>query len=392
MSHVEPPEALPHGLMSHLEGAVAAGVCSAAALGIVLAEGRRHVGWSGRLHAWRGPEGPNGWQPDPGPPLVASSLWDLASLTKPMAVTTLVCRELGRPDGPLQLDRPLGELLADARPQALAGATLAQLLGHASGAPAWRDFYAQTAALAARPTARAAEIRRLVLATALQQPAGQRAEYSDLGFMALGWALEATLGAPLDALFAERVAGPLGLRQSGFRRLGQPLSPADVCATEVWPSRCPDGLPLRGEVHDDNCAGLHGVAGHAGLFASLGDVLTWAEAWLRAARGDESGLLAPRAVGALIGQSAAPSTTWRLGWDTASAAGSSAGAGVSPSAFGHLGFTGTSVWIDPARGAAAVLLTNRVHPSREPHAPIKALRPVVHGAIWRWLAAVRSNR
>lgn len=379
--------------MGQLEAAIAAGVCSAVALGVVRDDGSQHLGCRGRLHAWRGNPGGQGWRADPGPEVVTDSIWDLASVTKPMAVTTLLCGELSRIDGPFSLDRPLGELLSDARAGGLAEATVGQLMGHASGALAWRDFYAATTELAARPDVRAAEIRRLVLATPQHQPAGARAEYSDLGFMALGWALEAQLGAPLDRLFAQRVAAPLGLRHSAFRRLseGHALPAAGICATEVWPPRCDDGLPLRGQVHDDNCAGLDGVAGHAGIFSSLRDVLAWAAVWLRAARGVDQRLLAPDTVRALIGQSAAPDTTWRLGWDTASAAGSSAGTGISAAAFGHLGFTGTSVWVDVQRGAAVVLLTNRVHPSREPHAPIKALRPAVHDAIWAWLDDARPN-
>ena len=308
-----------------------------------------------------------------------------------MVVVTLICRELARSRSRFRLDTPLGDLLEDAKGGPLAAATVAQLLGHASGAQAWADFYADTTRLAQRPAERSVAIRSAVLGAPLLHPRGQQAVYSDLGFMALGWALEAALGAPLDELFARGVAAPLGLSDCGFRRLSQgPRLPVDgICATEIWAPRCADGRPLKGVVHDDNCSGLDGVAGHAGLFASLADVLRWAEAWLLAARGMDTDALKPAAVNALISASAAPDTTWRLGWDTPSAGGSSAGQRVSAGAFGHLGFTGTSAWIDPVRGAAVVLLTNRVHPSREPHGPIKTLRPGLHDAVWDWLSVPR---
>jgi CubicO group peptidase (beta-lactamase class C family) len=230
----------------------------------------------------------------------------------------------------------------------------------------------------------------LVLGVRLEQAPGELAVYSDLGYLALGWMLEEVFGAPLDELFSRQLASPLGLVEACYRRISDDVMvpEASICATEIWPRRCPDGLPLCGVVHDDNCAALDGVAGHAGVFATLPDCLRWALWWLRAVLGQESvavGGLTAEVARDLVSRSAAVETTWRCGWDTPSAVGSSAGDNVTTAAFGHLGFTGTSVWFDPELEVAVVLLTNRVHPSREPAQPIKELRASVHSRIWHGL-------
>ena len=386
-SAVAAAEPLPESLSDQLREAIAAGVCPGAALGVVLADGRIFAGWAGcqSSHQRIGET----LRLVPGQPVEAETLWDLASLTKPMAVVTLICRELGLERPRLTLDSRLEELLPEARGLELGGATVASLLGHASGALAWADWYAETASMGGEPSARAAVVRARVLATPLQRAPGVRAVYSDVGFMALGWALEALYRQPLDQLFELGVRRPLGLFNASYRRLssGLALPTAGICATEIWPSRCPDGRPLCGVVHDDNCAALDGVAGHAGLFACLSDVLTWASVWQEAlSEGTEgAGFLDPVAARSLIAGSAAAETTWRLGWDSPSPVGSSAGNLASKLAFGHLGYTGTSVWLDPSLGATVVLLTNRVHPTRDPHGPIKSLRPRVHDTLWRWL-------
>jgi len=382
-----PSTALPAGVVDLLQAAVGDGVCPGAALGLVWADGRRLATWSGRQSSHR--RVGHDLVLEPGPLVQGTTQWDLASLTKPMVVVTLLCRELASAQPRLRLDSTLGELLLDARHGPLADVTVQALLGHASGALAWADWFAATAHLADDAPVRAAALRAAVLATPTERSPGLAAVYSDVGYMSLGWALEAVCGAPLDALFERGIRRPLRLADAGYRRISTaPAMPeAGICATEIWPPRCLDGLPLHGEVHDDNCAGLDGVAGHAGLFASLGDVLDWAAVWLQATAPDvaEPVFLDPGTARLLVGRSAAPDTTWRLGWDTPSKVGSSAGSLAPPGAFGHLGFTGTSVWLDPDAGLGVVLLTQRVHPSRDPHGPIKALRPRIHVALWAWL-------
>ncbi len=393
------------GLQSKLESrllplirdAIDAGVGSAMGLGVVTTGGGRAMCIAGAtLRFSEEPASPRGGNASSTARAVtASTLFDVASLTKPMVTSTLLAGAVA--EGRLSLEQRLDSVLPAAVGAALGDRTLRSLLGHTSGAIAWHDFYAETRKLAldARPDAMLTAVLRHPLSRTAQPPTDDCAVYSDLGFIALGRALEVHFGAPLDVLFARRVAAPLGL-QAQFRRISRrasaPLDPPDraVVATEIWPPRCPDGRPLQGVVHDDNCAGLDGVAGHAGLFASLDDVLTWARAWLQAVAGEQTALGArlPASLARAwvtstgTGAPGPGSTTWRLGFDTPSSGQSSAGARVSDRAFGHLGFTGTSVWIDPTRGAAVVLLSNRVHPSRAAHAPIKALRPRVYDAVW----------
>jgi CubicO group peptidase (beta-lactamase class C family) len=348
-----------------LERAVQAQVCSGAALAVAWPGGREvhHVGRTARL-------------PVPGGVVGPGTQFDLASLTKPLASLTL-CTQLlseGRVTLADRLDRHLP--LAVGMP--LGQSTLGQLVSHAAGAPAWLDFWQRTVAGADRR----AEVLRKVLATPLESTPGTQAIYSDLGYIALGAMIEAVLGQPLDLLFAERVAQPLGLGTT-YRRLSQPYETKDIVATEVWPPRCPDGLPLRGLVHDDNAAAMDGVAGHAGLFASAEDVLTQGQAWLAAWHGDPGPLrLDPELVRRLTTTPGAPATTWRHGWDTPTRPGSTAGDRVPEGAFGHLGFTGTSLWLAPHQGTAVVLLTNRVHPDRGPTEGIRSLRRAVHDAVW----------
>ncbi len=359
--------------------AVADGMGSAAALGVIGSAGP----WSGlavgrtsriaeRITAVG--RAPLDW---PGTPIDLDTHFDLASLTKPLATSTLLALAVAQ--GLVQLDDPLGRYLPDAAPP-LADLPLRLLLGHGSGLPAWHDFFASTAALA-NPHLRAAAVRRQLLATPLQAPPGTQAVYSDLGFMLLGWVLEAALRAPLDQLFAERVAAPLGL-SARFARPGTVWA-KPVVRTEVWAPRCPQGVPLHGQVHDDNCAALEGVAGHAGLFGSLRDVALWARAWLRGSRGQSNALGLPSGlVRAWTSTAVAPNTTWRLGFDTPSKPTSTAGQRAPADTFGHLGFTGTSVWLSPSADKAIILLTNRVHPSREALTAIRTLRPAVADALW----------
>jgi len=332
-------------------------------------------------------------QPRPGVPIDLETRFDLASLTKPMATTTLLARELSRGQPSISLsdrvDRHLPEADAGARTATVGSTTLQAVLGHGAGLPAWQDFW--TASQTLDPAERCTAIMREVLTQPLTTPSGTHVIYSDLGYLTLGWLLEALHRTPLDQLFAREIAAPLGLR-AGYRRSTRSHPPEPLVATEITPERCPEGRPLQGVVHDDNCAALAGVAGHAGLFASAIDVASWATVWLDVLAGDPGDAtprgrlaLAPAVAHRLVTAQAAPGTTWRLGWDTPTRPGSSAGELAPADAFGHLGFTGTSVWLAPAAQAAVVLLTNRVHPSREATEGIRRLRPALHDSVWPWL-------
>lgn len=368
-----------------LADAVDRGVMSAASLGVVTPGGARSTTHCGNTRAWRRAGSPDGpLVADPGDPVDARSRYDLASLTKPIATSTLVARLLSDERSGWRLDTPLVRVLPAATQRPIGRATIGALLSHTAGLPGWLDFFTATNHLT-DPRARAARALELVLTTPLDSTIGTVAVYSDLGFILLGAAVEQALRSRLDDAFDSLVARPAGLSTLAFRRISRDLGAQThpICATEIWPPRCPDGGALIGVVHDDNCAALDGVAGHAGLFGTLDDVLTWAESWLGLLAGHDAPTLGITAAIArqLVAHQGAPDTTWRAAFDTPSPGASSAGASASPSAVGHLGFTGTSVWLDPRRGAV-VMLTNRVHPSREPHGPIKALRPAVHDAAW----------
>lgn len=320
-----------------------------------------------------------------GAAVTLSTQFDLASLTKPMATATLLAQALGR--GDVACGQTLESLLPLAKGTRLGQATLGQLASHSSGAPAWLDFFAATEHTPADQRQKA--VQALVLDTPLTHLPGQRAIYSDLGYMALGWMLEAQLGGGLDELFARHVAGPLDLEARYQRISAAPSTRSAAVATELWAPRDPHS-PLRGVVHDDNAAALDGVAGHAGLFASVGDVATWASNWLGAVRSTRNGPFGPLGlnpdVTRWMSQTAGcPGTTWRHGWDTPSRPLSSAGRLVPRDAFGHLGFSGTSVWLAPRANALAVVLTNRVHPTRTEVEGIRSFRPQLHDALWALL-------
>jgi serine-type D-Ala-D-Ala carboxypeptidase len=351
-------------------------------------------------------------------PVRPETIYDVASLTKVMATTAVAMALHG--ERRLDLDLPVVRLLpafvrASGRrtavlPPALAASlpgaeakasvTVADLLAHRSGLPAWRPFWERVAgdwvasrvfkAPADRPDAvgRAAAFRRarhlcreLVIAEPLEAAPRSRAVYSDPGFIVLGMALEAAAGAGLDALFDRYVAGPLGLSSTRFvdgTDVGsRPVTGA--AATRAAGSR--GGAVLVGEVDDDNAHALAGVAGHAGLFSTADDVAAFGEAVRRAHGGERVGALRPESVRAfLVRDRDTPESTRAFGFDTPSPGESAAGRLMDREAsFGHLGFTGCSLWIDLSRDLTVALLTNRVHVDEDP-ARIRALRADVHDA------------
>lgn len=296
-----------------------------------------------------------------GPAVDADTRYDLASLTKVVATLPSLLK-LGSV-GELSLDDPVGRFFSTAgwfQTPSLADVPLRALLSHSSGLPAWRPLFAQTND---RRTALAA-----VLNSSLEHPG--EVVYSDLGFMLLGAVVERVAHQRLDVFAREQVFEPLGMHQTSFG----PLGDVPVAATEDdgWRDRL-----LEGEVHDENATVWEGVSGHAGLFGTAGDMALYALAWLRSDR-----RLAEVALLQACGQEAAVSTdgTARrgLGWLLP---GPDTFAGPGAGGFGHTGFTGTSIWIEPERETAVVLLTNRVHPRRGSPAAIHRLRVSVHQTI-----------
>jgi CubicO group peptidase (beta-lactamase class C family) len=309
--------------------------------------------------AFRGVLGTVAWD---GEPVTEDTLWDLASVTKPvaaLAVMSLLERGL------LALSDPVAAYLPDYRGTDKADITLWHLLTHTSGIPGQQPLYRR------HPDrdGMLAALRQLPL----RYPPGTEVAYSSPGFMVLGLLAEAASGRPLDALVRDTVTGPAAMPDTGFN---PPVEDrARAAATEDCRWR---GEIVQGTVHDENAYALGGVAAHAGLFGPLGDVERLALALLRDGTGENGPILAPRTL-AVMTRPATDHLNLRrcLGWQGTQPAGAGIGDLFSPGAYGHTGFTGTSSWVDPDLGVYAVLLTNRVHPRRGSSA-MSRLRPRFH--------------
>lgn len=289
------------------------------------------------------------------------TIFDLASLTKVIATASLVLREVER--GAFGLDDVASKHLAGWGQGARAAVTIGDLLAHCSGLPAYVPFYQEHRGRTAFETA--------ISAVPLEYPPRTRSVYSDLGFMLLGFALDA--GVPLRARFDTLWAQVAPGEELQF-------TPPDTwrwrtAPTEDDPWR---GRRLIGEVHDENAAALGGVAGHAGLFGTAPAVGAFARHVLQVLDG-RSGAFSRDGLVRFVTRGDVPGTSRALGWDTMLPT-SSCGSRMSARAFGHTGFTGTSLWIDPEAGVYVVLLTNRVHPTRQNDA-IQQVRPAFHDAV-----------
>ena len=323
--------------------------------------------------------------------VTVGTCYDLASLTKVLATTTAWTLLIQQ--GLAALDDPIDRILEELRDCPVGVATVRDLLTHSSGLPGWRPYYERIAAIEARQQGfmGSAQARQAVLGyiaqEALLYDRGSRSLYSDLGFMLLGLGVERLSGEPLDSFTRRRIYEPLDAhpltyvpRKPLTFRAEPSVSKLTIAPTEEDPWR---GRTLCGEVHDENAFALGGTAGHAGLFGTARAVLAVGQAWLQARRGDR-GLLDRHLVQSFTTrQPAVPNSSWALGWDTPSGV-SSSGTLFSRESFGHLGFTGTSLWIDPAKDLQVVLLSNRVHPSRR-NESIRAFRPLIHDLVCREL-------
>jgi CubicO group peptidase (beta-lactamase class C family) len=270
-----------------------------------------------------------------------------------------------------------------------------QLLNHCSGLPAYRPYYEK---LIHTPQAdRSDTLLKWVLAEQLLAPPGRIACYSDLGYVVLQEILKVHYQADLDEAFSRYFLEPLGIRELGFRRLENVRDavtrpeftadrhPLQFAQTEFCPWR---RRLLEGEVHDENAYCMEGVAGHAGLFGTARGMHGLLRTlWHIHNGGDASVALAPSVVRAFwMRQNLVSESSWALGFDTPSATGSSAGTRFSSRSIGHLGFTGTSFWMDLEREILVILLTNRVHPTRT-NDRIKLFRPVFHDVVMDCLYA-----
>ena len=315
-----------------------------------------------------------------GSPAVSdSSLYDLASLTKVVATTTALMTLVD--DGEIGLDDTVGRWLPEWSEGWKEVVTVRDLLLHRSGLPPFRPFWRE---LSGRD-----EIRRAIGDLPLEYEPGTRTVYSDIGLVALQFVIETATGEPLDVFVGRRVFGPLGMSSTGY--LPSAEHRVRVAPTEV--DTVYRHRHVVGEVHDENAHALGGVAGHAGLFSTAADLARFGGWILDAARagrglGPETpapeGLPRPATVAAFTAR-ADSSSSRALGWDTPSGR-SSAGRFFTAGSFGHTGFTGTSIWVDPERDVFVVLLTNRVNPTRGERGHIP-LRRAVHDAV---AAAIRD--
>lgn len=277
------------------------------------------------------------------------TIYDIASLSKVVGTTTAIMILFD--EKKIELDVPVVDYLPTFSGGDKDKVTIRQLLTHTSGLPTGKDIW--------RTTHTPLEARAAVLSTSLESPPGTRYVYSDFGADVLGLLVEVVSGEPLDKFLQRRLFGPLGMDETFYR-------PADslryrIAPTEVTPPR---GYPLQGEVHDENAYALGGVAGHAGLFSTAADLSVFAQMMLNGGEYNGVHIVSRPTVDLFVSRAFGHRA---LGWDTADGDFGS-GRYLGPTAYGHTGFTGTSMWIDPERQMFVILLTNRVHAAR-------ALRP-----------------
>ena len=285
----------------------------------------------------------------PSPKVDEYTIWDLASLTKVIGTTTALMQLWA--DHRVDLDAPVQRYLPEFVGPHKELVTVRHLLTHSSGLPGWRPLYKE----ATSP----AEALRLLYQTPLDTLPGVRMVYSDLGAMLLGKIVERVSGEPLDVYLRRHVFAPLGMTSTMFKPPKRLLP--RIAPTERDPWR---GRLVHGEVHDENAYFLGGVSGHAGLFSDAADLSRFARMYLQGGQLDGARIVTPVAIDTFTRVQDSTLSNRALGWEVPNGS-NSAGHRMSNRAFGHTGFTGTSIWIDPARDLFVILLTNRVDPTRD---------------------------
>jgi CubicO group peptidase (beta-lactamase class C family) len=294
-----------------------------------------------------------------------STLFDLASLTKVVATTAAVMKLYD--SGKIHLEDQVYSYIPQLSTGDKRRITVRDLLLHRGGFPPFRKFFE----FCRTPE----EILDSVYATPLVAPPGDTTIYSDLSMITLGKVVERIAGMPVDQFVEREFYGPLGMKNTMFNppaQLWPRVAPTEI--DTVWRKRL-----VLGTVHDENAAALGGVSGHAGLFSTASDLAVFVQMLLNGGTYGGVRYLSQKTVETFT-RPAAPGQDRVLGWDLKSPEGSSAGSLFSPSSFGHTGFTGTSIWVDPERSLFVILLTNRVYPTRA-NLRIARVRPVVHDAV-----------
>jgi CubicO group peptidase (beta-lactamase class C family) len=320
-------------------------------------------------------------------PMTRRTIFDLASLTKSLATTTATLLLVD--EGAVELDAPVAKYLPLFSGRGKEAVTIRHLLSHSSGLKPWRAYHEMLLqrerktgkTLIGPPEARTSVIDRTVRSALVHEP-GEAAVYGDLDFIVLGAVVEAVGGQRLDEFCREKIFGPLDMSDTFFIPIGRDAKPLPeptkrrIAATENCPWR---DRVLWGEVHDPNASVMGGVAGHAGLFSTVDDVLKFGRIIIDVWHGRSDALPKEPLRQFLTRQDLPVSSDWALGWDTPTEGASSSGKHFSKNSIGHLGFTGTSLWIDLDREAVIAVLTNRVHLIAKKSR--FGLRPIVHDAI-----------
>jgi len=318
-------------------------------------------------------------------PMQKGTIFDLASLTKPLATSLAIMSMVDKEV--VHLDQPLTDLLPETVPEDKRNLTLRLLLCHSAGFPDWKPFYLELNQFPLEE--RKKQLRQRLLKIPLTYRPGNEVLYSDLGFMMLEWIVEESTGLPLNKFVDKYFYGPLSLKRTFFSNTECQLrfEEDQFAATEDCPWR---KRIMRGYVHDENAYVLGGYSSHAGLFGTAEEVYLLADLLRRHFLGQRADYLKPETVKTFFNrQNIVNGSTWALGWDTPSTQDSSSGRYFSTNSVGHLGFTGTSVWMDLEKDIIVVSLTNRIHPTRN-NEKIKAFRPKIHDVIMEELGVAST--
>ncbi len=302
------------------------------------------------------------------------SIYDLASLTKPFATTLAIMGLVDR--GIIHLDTRLDEILPASVPGDKQDISIRLLLCHSSGLPDWKPYYYEL--IKHDPADRKNILRQLILKEPLEYHPGTNSKYSDLGFMLLELVIEELSGMKMDELLFKFYYNPLNLKRTFLVNEIAPFSLEEIAATEDCPRR---KKIIHGEVHDENAYALEEYSGHAGLFGCAEEIFILLNMLREHYYYKRNDFFKPETVQQFFSrQNVYKDSTWALGWDTPSPEGSSSGKYFSPKSIGHLGYTGTSVWMDLEKDVMVVFLSNRVHRPRE-NTKIRLFRPELHNLI-----------
>jgi len=310
------------------------------------------------------------------PAINVDTMYDIASLTKVVVTTTLVEKLVeGDFPSPLNLDAPieryLPEWLKGPQPEWRHKVTVRHLMTHTSGLPPFKEYW--------RTSTSKQETLSRIFAEPLEYEPGTKVVYSDLGIILMAEIIQRLTGKPLDVLANDNIFGPLGMKHSMY-------NPPKAIWPEIAPTEFDSQLRhrmLQGEVHDENAFAIGGVSGHAGVFSTAGDLAAFCQMLLNGGVYAHQRILKRTTIAEFTAPQALAQNTRTLGWVVPTEGGSS-GHYFSSHSYGHTGFTGTTIWIDPDRQLFVVLLTNRVHPTRENH-KIAEVRPAVHDAVMKAL-------